>query len=124
MLRARARGAFALTGPAAGGRTRRVAELIQREVALALPALKDPRIRGLLTVATVEVSRDLSSARLYYSVLGAESPELEAGLEHAAVWLRRELGRTLRMKRVPALRFVRAPEGRLLPEPDWTPDAP
>lgn len=122
MLRPRARGAFALTGAAAGGRARRVAELVQREVALALPGLKDPRIRGLVTVASVEVSRDLRVARLYYSVLGGEDAQLEAGLAHAAVWLRRELGRTLRLKRVPELRFVPAPQGRLLPDADWDAD--
>lgn len=124
MLRAGARGAFALTTPAAGGRGLRIAELIQREVAQALPGLKDPRIRGLLTVNAVELSRDKSIARLYYSVLGAaEDDDLDAGLEHAAVWLRRALGRSLRLKRVPELRFVRAPAGRLMPDAE-TPPAP
>lgn len=123
MLCARPRGAFALSTPAAaGGRARRIAELIQREVALALPGLKDPRIRGLLTVSSVELSRDKSIARLFYSVLGApEDDALDAGLEHAAVWLRRELGRSLRLKRIPELRFVRAPAGRLMPDADDLP---
>lgn len=124
MLCAGARGAFALSTPAAGGRGLRIAELIQREVAQALPGLKDPRIRGLLTVNAVELSRDKSIARLYYSVLGApEDDDLDAGLAHAAVWLRRALGRSLRLKRVPELRFVRAPAGRLMPDAETLPQS-
>lgn len=93
--------------------------MIQREVAIALPGVKDPRLKGLLTVSSVELSADRSVAKLYYSVLGAEpGSELDAGLEHAAVRLRQLLGRKLRLKRVPVLRFVRAPEGRLLPDED------
>lgn len=119
MLRARACGAFTLSGTAAGGRARRVAELLQREVAQALPGLKDPRIRGLLTISAVELSRDMSVARLYYAVLGApDDAELSAALADAARRLRRELGRTLHMKRTPELRFVPTPAGRVLPEAD------
>lgn len=135
MLHARVRGAASLTGagdeplPVGYGRRQRVSELIRRDLAQILRDLNDPRITGLITVSSVELSRDMSWARVYYSVLGAQADaELDAGLKAAAGYMRRRLGQSLTMKRLPALRFVRVPEGRVMPEPqdlpDVEPDAP
>jgi len=89
-------------------RTRRVGEQMQRELAdLIQRELKDPRL-GFVTVSAVDVSKDLSYAKVYVSTLG-DSPEIEQTLEalsHASGFLRRELGRRMILRIVPELRFV------------------
>ncbi len=69
--------------------------------------LKDPRI-GFATVTRVDLSGDLHHARVLVSVLG--SPEAQeatlAGLSSAAGYVRREIGRRLRLRRAPELVFI------------------
>ncbi len=88
-------------------RTRRVGEQIQRELAtLIRDEVRDPRI-GMVSVSAVEVSRDLSHAKVYISTLG-EQEEMDASLkvlEGAAGYLRHLLGQTLKMRHVPQLHF-------------------
>ena len=78
---------------------REVSELVLRKV-------RDPRV-GLVTITSVEVAGDLGSARVYVRTQDPndELNESLAGLEAAAPFLRRELGRTLHLRRVPELRF-------------------
>ena len=88
-------------------RTRRVGEQVQRELAaLIRDEIKDPRL-GMVSVSAVEVSRDLGHARVYVSVLGNEekSGESVAVLNHASGFLRHKLGKLMRMRTVPELRF-------------------
>ena len=96
-------------------RTLRVGEQIQRELAqLIQQEIKDPRVVGMVTVADVEVSTDLTHAQVYVSVLGNESGDdshgqaeaAVAALNHAAGFLRYELARRLMMRTTPALRFI------------------
>ncbi len=89
-------------------RSQRVASQLQRELAnLIRTELKDPRL-GWVTVNDVEVSRDLAVAKIYVSTLEEDqlAPSLEA-LQHAAPFLRRELGRLLRLRSIPELRFYK-----------------
>ncbi len=89
-------------------RSQRVASQLKRELAdLIRLELKDPRL-AWVTVDEVEVSRDLSVAKVYVSTL--EDAQLEASLEAlkaAAPCLRRELGRRLKLRIIPELRFYR-----------------
>ena len=89
-------------------RSLRVADQIQRELAVLIrDAVKDPRM-GMVSISGVEVSRDMAHAKVYVSVLGDEqsaADSLEA-LNHAAGFLRRELGRSMRLRTVPQLRFI------------------
>jgi len=68
--------------------------------------LKDPRL-GLVTVTRVEVSADLSHARVHVGVLGGEAERTKglAVLQGAAGFVRRELGRRLRVRQVPEIEF-------------------
>lgn len=77
-----------------------VAEMIRGE-------LKDPRI-GFTTVTRVELTGDLARARVLVSVMGSAEAQAEtlAGLVSAAGFLRHELGRRLRLRRVPELVFA------------------
>jgi ribosome-binding factor A len=89
-------------------RMRRVNEAV-REVLSARIAegLKDPRI-GFVTVTAVETSPDLRHARVFVSVLGAESERAETleGLGSSHGVLQSQLARELRLKRTPTLEFV------------------
>lgn len=89
-------------------RTRRVSELIQRELAqLIQQEINDPRL-GMVTVSAVKVSRELSTAKVYITLLGntdQRQTTLDV-LNHAAGFLRRELGHRLRLRLTPALHFV------------------
>lgn len=85
----------------------RVGEQIQKEIsALLLKGLKDPRV-GFVTITAVSVTPDMHLARVHYTVYGDEKQQAEtrAGLKSAVPFLRRELGRRLRMRYVPDLVF-------------------
>lgn len=88
-------------------RSHRVADFIQRELSgLIRTELKDPRISPMLTIASVEVSRDLSIAKVYFSLFDPEERKetLEA-LGSASGFLRRQLARQMNTRSVPQLRF-------------------
>lgn len=92
-------------------RTRRLGERIREIVAEQLMAMKDPRI-GFVTVTDVRVSTDVAHAQIFYTVLpddDATRAETADGLASAAPTLRRELGRRLRTRNTPQLRFIDDP---------------
>ncbi|MDY7076374.1 MAG: 30S ribosome-binding factor RbfA [Chloroflexota bacterium] len=66
----------------------------------------DPRLQ-MVTITDVTVTPDARHADVHFSVLGGAEAQAEtqAGLESAAGWLRRELGRRLRLRNTPALTF-------------------
>jgi ribosome-binding factor A len=71
-----------------------------------LAEIKDPRVAGAV-VSDVRVSSDLSHASVYVRADAAGSTDgAIAGLEHAAGFIRRELGRTLRLRKIPEFRFL------------------
>jgi ribosome-binding factor A len=74
-------------------------ELLAREV-------HDPGI-GFLTITRVQVTSDLQSARVYYTILGDAQARKQSSraLERATPFLRRQLGRRLRLRRIPELHF-------------------
>ena len=88
-------------------RVDRVADLILKELAdVLLRKVKDPRLSGV-TLTRVQVSKDLGSARVFYSVLADDMGKAlaAAGLESARGFVRRELGRRLHLRRTPDLVF-------------------
>lgn len=88
-------------------RSHRVADYIQRELSgLIRNELKDPRLSPMLTIASVEVSRDLSIAKIYYSVFDADEREpSQLALDSASGFLRKQLARRMKTRSVPQLRF-------------------
>lgn len=89
-------------------RHRRVGEQMQRELAGLIQHELDDRRLGLVTVQAVEVSRDLSHAKVYVTALNAqESHEgVVARLREARSFLRHELGRRMALRSIPELHFV------------------
>ena len=90
-------------------RPQRVAEQLQRELAVLLQReVKDPRL-GMVTVAAVEVSRDLAYATAFVTFLGKDSDKEIADamkvLHGVAGYLRSMLGKTMRMRQVPNIKF-------------------
>jgi ribosome-binding factor A len=85
-----------------------VGGVIQQEISeLLVRKIKDPRLE-LLTITGVEVSPDLKLARVFFSRFGSPE-EVQRGLEgltSAAGFIRRELGRRMKLRHVPELEFV------------------
>lgn len=85
----------------------RLSELIQVEVSdILLRKIKDPRV-GRVTITGVEVSADLRTAKIYFTVLGEteKGPEAMAGLKSAAGFIRKMLGSRLELRYVPDIEF-------------------
>ena len=91
-------------------RVARVNEVVQEVLASELDRLSDPRL-GFATITSVEVAPDLRMADVYYTVLGTDEQRADttAGLKSAAPHLRALVGRSVRMKWVPELRFHEDP---------------
>lgn len=88
-------------------RVNRVAEQMKKELGdIIIQKVKDPRI-GFVTVTDVEVTGDLQNATIFISVLGNEE-EKEAtlkGLSKAKGFIRTEIGRRIRLRKVPEIEF-------------------
>ena len=87
-------------------RLAKIDKLARQVLGEAIQELKDPRV-GFATVTRVRVSADLRHARVLISVMGSDEERRAtmAGLESAKPFLRSELGRQVRMKYLPELRF-------------------
>ncbi len=86
----------------------RVNEQIRRELAELIRAeVKDPRV-GMVSITEVEVTPDYAHARVYFSTLAGEGKiaEVQLGLQKASGFLRRELGRRVRIHTTPQLHFI------------------
>ncbi len=89
-------------------RSARVADLIKEEVASIISnELKDPGIQGFVTLVNVELTRDLHYATLWVSVLGSdvEKESTMHSLRRATGFIRTVLGRRLKIRKMPDLRF-------------------
>ena len=87
-------------------RSARIADQIQRSLAeLIRVEVRDPRV-GLVTITGVELSRDHSHAKVFFTVLGADSAPALEGLSRAAGFLRSELSHRLTTRKVPELHFA------------------
>jgi ribosome-binding factor A len=89
-------------------RHERLGDQVRAELsALLQRSIRDPAVR-LVTVTHVRMSRDLQHARVFYTTLGdaATRRETARGLGRAAPFLRSQLGRRIRARRVPELTFV------------------
>jgi ribosome-binding factor A len=88
-------------------RSDRLASQIQRELAsLVRNSLKDPRLSAP-TILEVQVSRDLSQAKVFFSVLDPDEAEQSLrALKHASGYLQREVGKVLKSRITPKLVFI------------------
>lgn len=91
-------------------RTQRIGDQMQRELALLIQReVKDPRL-DLITITAVEVSRDLSHAKVFITIMGKDDDEdaVKANLRilnDAGGFLRMQLGKAMKLRTVPQLHF-------------------
>ncbi len=92
----------------AGFRVGRLSEDIKRTLVEILRELKDPRISEMLSIVKVDVSGDLSHAKIYVSAMEGfeKTKESVKGLSHAAGFIRREISGRLRLRKSPELKFI------------------
>lgn len=90
-------------------RTDRVAQQVQQEIAMILQRdFKDPRV-GWTTVSAVEVSKDLAYVTVYVTFFGKEGDEITETIEilnKAGGYFRSEIGKRMRLRIVPEVKFA------------------
>lgn len=88
-------------------RPERVGELIKQEIAsMLVKGLKDPRL-GFVSVMEVKMSPDLRYANVYVSLFGDEKEKKSSliALQNSSGWIRRNIGKTIRLRVTPEVRF-------------------
>ena len=89
------------------GRPQRLGDLIQRDLSeLIRLELRDPRV-GMITITSVDVSPDMSHAKVFFTVLEKEKlQQTLEGLSRSAGFLRSQLAKRIKMYTTPGLRFA------------------
>lgn len=89
-------------------RTSRLSEEIKRVVSNVIQnELKDPRVSTLTSVTHVDVTRDLSYAKIFISVFGTDDEKMQClqGLKSAAGYVRKEVGNRIKIRHIPEIIF-------------------
>lgn len=92
----------------AGFKINRVTSDIKLALSDILREVKDPRVSKLLSIVKIDVSGDMSYAKVYVSAIEGKEKTQESvkALKGAAGFVRRELGARLSLRKVPELRFI------------------
>jgi ribosome-binding factor A len=93
-------------GGRTSGRPQKLGELIQRELSdLIAREMRDPRV-GMLTLTSVDVSPDLSHAKVFFTLLDKRAlDDTLHGLKRSAGFLRSQLAKRIKLYTTPELRF-------------------
>jgi len=84
----------------------RINDEMQKELAMILREVKDPRVAdAFISVTGCEVTGDLKYAKVYYSAMMGDKKEVAKGLKSSAGYIRRELARRLNLRMTPELNF-------------------
>jgi ribosome-binding factor A len=89
-------------------RTQRVAEEMKKEISnIIINEIKDPRISGLITITSVDISDDLRHAKVFVSIYGEKEKKMKTieGLKNATGFIRREVGNRIRLRYTPEIVF-------------------
>lgn len=90
----------------AKNRIGRINEEIQKELSQLIRNVKDPRVRGMISIVGVNTTPDLRYSKIYVSMLDQNDvKEVVKGLKSAAGYLRRELAHALQLRYAPELVF-------------------
>ncbi|KTC64552.1 ribosome-binding factor A (plasmid) [Legionella adelaidensis] len=88
-------------------RTDRIAETILRKLALLIQQeITDPRLSKFVTLSAVNVAKDLSHAKVYFTVLNDDPEQTATILNTAASYLRSQLAKSITLRTVPQLHFI------------------
>jgi ribosome-binding factor A len=102
-----------------GGRNMRLADQIQKDLAVMIQQELDIARAGLITLTSVELTADYAHAKVYFTVMGATPEAAEAALRDKAGWLHSLLFKRLHIHTVPTLHFshdLRMSQGMALSE--------
>ncbi|MPS28881.1 30S ribosome-binding factor RbfA [Pigmentiphaga sp.] len=88
-----------------GGRTLRLADQIQKDLAEMIQREVDVARAGLVTLTGVDLTPDYAHAKVYFTVMGAEPSAAETALNEKAGWLHSLLFKRLHIHTVPTLHF-------------------
>ena len=85
----------------------RINDEFQKEVAMILRDVKDPRVSGaFISVTAAEVTPDLKFAKVYYSALMGDKKEIKRGLQSSAGFIRGQIARRMNLRITPEITFV------------------
>lgn len=88
-------------------RTERIAEEIKKVISEMIQnELKDPRVKGLISVTKVLLTKDLKFCKLYVSILADNKNEVLEGIKSGAGYMRKELGNRIQIRILPELQFI------------------
>ena len=91
----------------AGYRIVRINDDIKRELSELIPTLKDPRVRGLISITRVDTTADLRYCKVYVSSLDkGDETGMIRGLKSASGYLRRALAQRMTLRYTPELIFA------------------
>ena len=85
----------------------RINDSVTQEVSQIIREIKDPRVSdALITVTAADVTADLKYAKIFYSSITGDDPELKKGLKSASGFVRSQLAKRLNMRITPEITFV------------------
>ena len=85
----------------------RINDEMQKEVAMILREVKDPRVcDAFISVTAAEVTPDLKYAKIYYSAMRGDKKEVRQGLKSSSGFIRRQVAARLNLRATPELTFV------------------
>ena len=85
----------------------RINDEVQKELAMVLREIKDPRVRdAFISITAVDVTPDLKFAKVYYSAMQGDKKEVAKGLKSSAGFIRRQIAQKLNLRITPELSFV------------------
>ena len=85
----------------------RINDEMQKEIAIAIRNVKDPRVSGaFISITGADVTPDLKFAKIYYSALTGDKKEIKQGLRAASGFIRGQIARSMNLRITPELTFV------------------
>ena len=85
----------------------RINDEFQKEVAMILRDVKDPRVSGaFISVTGAEVTPDLKYAKVYYSALMGDKKEVKRGLASSAGFIRGQIAKRMNLRITPEITFI------------------
>ena len=93
-----------------GDRNIRLADQIQKDLAVLIQRELDTRRVGLITLSGVELSTDYAHAKVFFTVIGAEPEVALQALQEKSGWLHSQLFKLLHIHTVPTLHFFHDPQ--------------
>lgn len=87
-------------------RQERINDEFQKEMALVLREVKDPRVaKAFISVTAAEVTPDLKFAKVYYSALMGDKKEVKRGLISSAGFIRGQIAKRMNLRITPEISF-------------------